>query len=242
MKRKTPAGNLAASVCAVGVLLYVMGKTTSPKIILVPFLICAFSMAGKSIAQLAGKEKIAAVFHKVFVAGFLLFWFGFLAAAGYLIVRDQNYSLLMLFIPFTLIGFFLVKQKLLAGKSKKKGSPFRFAHGVSAVLVSLVLLAGIFLLVLGIQRSQWGLAFMGVFFLCGGGAFVLGTLTVRGVFDQVKVDVLGLYMGIVLTLLGIGFAVMLGALDESPGLWILIPLLMSAAGAAQIIKCFKNRK
>ena len=242
MKRKTHVGNLLASLWAVGIVLYVMGKTTSSKIVLVPFLICALAMAGKSIAQLAGKEKIAAAVHKVFVAGFLLFWFGFLAVAGYLIVRDQNYSLLMLFIPFTLIGFFLVKKKLLAGKSKKKGSPFRFAHVVSIILVSIALLAGVLLIILGIQRTQWGLTFMGVFFLCGGGAFVLGTLTVRGAFDQVKVDVLGLYMGIVFTLLGVGFTVMLGVLAESSGLWTLVPLLMSGAGIAQVIKCLRNRK
>ena len=73
MKRKTHVGNLLASLWAVGIVLYVMGKTTSSKIVLVPFLICALAMAGKSIAQLAGKEKIAAAVHKVFVAGFLLF-------------------------------------------------------------------------------------------------------------------------------------------------------------------------
>ena len=242
MKRKTPVGNLLASLWAVGIVLYVMGKTTSSKIVLVPFLICALAMAGKSIAQLAGKEKIVAVFHKVFVAGFLLFWFGFLAVVGYITVRDQNYILLILLIPFVLIGVFLIKRKLLGGKSKKKGSPFRFAHVVSTILVSLALMAGVLLIVLGIQRTQWVLTFMGVFFLCGGGAFVLGTLTVRGAFGQVKVDVLGLYMGIVFTLLGAGFTVMLGALAESHGLWILVPLLMSVAGIAQVIKCLKNRK
>jgi len=81
-----------------------------------------------------------------------------------------------------------------------------------------------------------------VFFLCGGGTFVVGTLTVRGAFDKVKVDVLGLYVGIVIALMGLGFTVMLLALSESPGVWILIPLLMAAAGVMQIIKCCKNRK
>ena len=75
MKRKTPLGNLVASVTAAGILLYVMWKTTSPKIILLPFLLCALAMAGKSVAQILGKDRLAAVFHKLFVAGFLLFWF-----------------------------------------------------------------------------------------------------------------------------------------------------------------------
>ena len=242
MKRKTPVGNLLTSLCAVGILLYVMGKTTSPKIILVPFLICALAMVGKSIAQLAGKEKIAVVFHKCFVAGFLLFWFGFLAVASYIAIRDKQYSLLFLIVPFSAVGFFVTKNKLLGKNNKKEGNPFRFAHIVSTVLVSVALLAGILLLVLGIHRGQAALAFMGVFFLVGGGAFVMGTLTVRGVFDKAKIDAMGLYVGVVFVLLGIGFAVLLLRLAESAGLWLLIPLLMTVAGIAQIIKCLKNRK
>ena len=242
MKRKSPIGNLTASVCATGILLYVMGRTTSPKIILLPFLICALSLAGKSIAQMLRKEKLAVVFHKCFVAGFLLFWIGFLAVAGYITIRDRNYSMLIFLVPFWLIGCYLIKNKLLGKKSKKNVEPFRFAHVISAILVSLALLSGVVLLILGIHRSQLGLAFMGMFFLCGGGAFVLGTLTIRGVFDKAKIDVLGLYMGIVFAVLGIGFTAMLYQLSDAPGLWILIPLLMTAAGAVQIVKCMKNEK
>ena len=83
---------------------------------------------------------------------------------------------------------------------------------------------------------------MGVFFLCGGGAFVLGTLTMRGTFDKAKIDVLGLYMGIVFAVLGIGFTVMLYRLSETAGLWVLIPLLMTAAGVVQVVKCITNKK
>ena len=242
MKRRTPVGNLVGSVCATGILLYVMGRTTSPKIILLPFLVCALSMAGKSIAQMLHKEKLAVVFHKCFVAGFLLFWMGFLAVAGYITIRDRNYSMLILLIPFLLVGVFLIKNKLLGKTSKKKVEPFRFAHVISAILVSLALLSGIVLLILGIHRSQLGLAFMGVFFLCGGGAFVLGTLTVRGTFDKAKIDVFGLYVGIVFAVLGIGFAAMLYQLSEKQGLWSLIPLLMTAAGVVQVVKCLKNKE
>ena len=242
MKRKSPIGNLTASVCATGILLYVMGRTTSPKIILLPFLICALSLAGKSIAQMLRKEKLAVVFHKCFVAGFLLFWIGFLAVAGYITIRDRNYSMLIFLVPFWLIGCYLIKIKLLGKKSKKNVEPFRFAHVISAILVSLALLSGVVLLILGIHRSQLGLAFMGMFFLCGGGAFVLGTLTIRGVFDKAKIDVLGLYMGIAFAVLGIGFSAMLYQLSDAPGLWILIPLLMTAAGVVQVIKCLKNKE
>lgn len=242
MKRRSPVGNLVVSLCAASVLLYIMVKTPSPKIVLLPFLICSLSMAGRSITQILGKDKLAEVFHKCFVAGFVLFWIGFLAVAGYIAIRDKQYSLLILLVPFLLVGIFLIKNKLLGKKSKKDVSPFRFAHVVSTILVSLALLAGILLFVLGVQRSQLVLAFMGVFFLCGGGAFVLGALTVRGTFDKAKIDVLGLYMGIVFALLGIGFTVMLLTLSESAGFWIFIPVLMTAAGVLQIIKCLKNKK
>ena len=241
MKRKTPAGNLIASLGATAVLLYLL-RTPSPKLVLLPFILCSLAMAGKSIAQILGKDKMATVFHKIFVAGFLLFWFGFLMVAGFIAIRDRQYSLLLLIVPFSLVGFFVTKNKLLGKKNRKNPSPFRFAHVVSTILVSIVLLAGIFLLGLGIHRSQLTLAFMGMFFLCGGGAFVVGTLTVRGGFDKAKIDVLGLYVGTVFALLGIGFTVMLLRLAESAGVWLLIPLLMTAAGITQIIKCIKNKK
>ncbi len=242
MKRRTPIGNLVASLGATAVLLYILTSTPSPKIILLPFLICSLSMAGKSLAQIFGKDILAQVFHKCFVVGFLLFWFGFLAVAGYISVRDKTFSMLIFLVPFLLIGIFLVKNKLLGKKSKKETSPFRFAQVVSAILVSLVLLAGIWLFVLGFQRTQLVLSFMGAFFLGGGGAFVMGALTLRGVFDKAKIDVLGLYMGIVIGLFGVGFGVMLLTASESAGLWILVPMLMAAAGVLQIIKCIKNRK
>ena len=113
MKRKTPLGNLVASVTAAGILLYVMWKTTSPKIILLPFLLCALAMAGKSVAQILGKDRLAAVFHKLFVAGFLLFWFGFLAVAGFIAIREHQYSLLFLIVPFFLVGFFITRRVLI---------------------------------------------------------------------------------------------------------------------------------
>ena len=242
MKRKSPVGNLVVSVCAAGILLYVMARTTSSKIVFLPFLICALAMVGKSVAQIFGKEKWAMVFHKLFAAGFLLFWFGFLAVTGYITIRDKQYSMLILLVPFFLIGIFLIKNKLLGKKNNKDVSPFRFANVITGILVSLALLVGILLLVLSVHRRQLALAFMGVFFLCGGGAFALGMLTVRGVFDKAKVDVMGLYVGIVFAFLGIGFTVMLCTLSESAGFWILIPLLMTAAGVLQIIKCLENKK
>lgn len=237
MRQTLAIRNLIVSVFVTGLLLYFMVKSPSPKIIFIPFLICGLSLAGKSLFQILGKEKWAAVFHKLFILGFLLFWFGFLAFAAFLSIRDKSYGMLLFTLPFWVVGFFLVKNKLLGKKSTS--SPFRFAFVVSSVLVTLAVLAGIFLFILGIQRSETGLLFAGAFFTLGALTFVLGWLTINGRFETCKADVLGLYMGALLAGFGIGILVWKFA---DLGLWILVPALMVVAGAAQIIKSLKKRK
>ena len=238
--RKAPIiRNLILSVFITGLLLYFMCKSPGPKIIFVPFLICSLSLAGKSIAQILRKEKWVTAFHKLFILGFLLFWFGFLAAAAFISIRDKRYGMLMFTLPFWVVGFFLVKNKLLGKKSSKTGSPFRFAFVVSTILVSIAILAGIFLFILGIQRKETGLLFAGGFFTLGALTFVLGWLTTNGRFETCKVDVLGLYMGFLLS--GIGMGILVWKFADLR-FWILIPVLMVIAGVVQIIKSLKKRK
>lgn len=80
---------------------------------------------------------------------------------------------------------------------KKSGeSFFTFAFIISALLVVIALLAGIFLLVSGIKEGDYGLIFGGVIFTSGSLAFVLAGLTIKGCFDKFKIDVLGLYAGL----------------------------------------------
>jgi len=240
MKNLLPTRKLVLSLFVTGLLLYFMCKSASPKIVFVPFLICSISLAGKCIAQFFNKEKLAMVFHKLFIAGFLVFWFGFLAVAAFLSIRDKSYGLLIFSLSFWLVGIYLIKNKLLGKKgSKNTSSPFRFAFIVSAALVSIAILAGILLFVLGIRRGETGLLFAGTFFVLGSLTFVLAWLTVNEYFEKCKVDVLGLYMGFLLAGIGIGIiAWQFGGL----GLWLLIPILMTVAGIAQIIKSLKNRK
>jgi len=242
--KKTPAvRNLIGSILLTGIFLYLMGKTPSPKIIFVPFLICGLSLAGKSTAQLLKKGKWITAFHKLFILGFLLFWFGFLAAAAYTCIRSKNYGMLLFTLPFWVIGFFVVKNKLLGikGKQGKKdtASPFRFAFVVSAALVVIAIAAGIFLLVLGVQRKEPVLLFGGVFFVLVSLAFPLGWLTVSGKLANSTVDVLGLYMGIVVA--GIGICILVWKFVEL-GLWMIVPILMIAAGLAAVIKCLKHKE
>lgn len=243
MKQPMAIRNFLLSLLATGILGYFMLKSPSPKIIFVPFLICGLSLAGKSLMQLTGNNKWAAVFHKLFVIGFLLFWFGFLSVAAYICIRDKCYGMLLFTLPFWVVGFFITKNKLLGikGKQGKKAtvSPFRFAFVVSTILVSVAILAGVFLLILGIQRKETGLLFAGFFFVLGALTFVLGWLTINGRFEKCKVDVLGLYMG----LLVVGFGVVILVWKfEALGLWMLVPALMVIAGVLQIVKCLKKKK
>ena len=70
----------------------------------------------------------------------------------------------------------------------------------------------------------------------------------QGCFDKIKIDVLGLYMGIVIVVIGVGFLVLkyvesysLIETVKAFGLWMIIPILMILAGVLQIIKCVRNR-
>ena len=49
---------------------------------------------------------------RLFAAGFFIFWFGFLAVAGYISIRDNQLSMLLFSIPFWLVGFIFAKKRL----------------------------------------------------------------------------------------------------------------------------------
>ena len=250
MKNSLSTRNLISSIVSTVLLLCFMAKSSSPKIIFVPFLICSLSMAGKSIARILNKKKMEFLFGKLFVLGFLLFFIGFLVVACFVSIRDKNYSLLVFLIPFWLVGIYLIKKRLFGKKRKNNAeSVFTFAIIISTLFVVIALLAGIFLLVLGIKDADLGLILGGVIFTFGSFAFVLAALTIKGCFDKVKIDVLGLYAGIAIAVIGIGFILLkfgesysLVETIRSFGLWIIIPILMTAVGVYQVIKCIRNKK
>ena len=223
------------------------------KIVILPFLICGAALVGSTIARVIGKKKLETIFRKLYVAGFLLFYIGFLAVAGYVSIRDKNYSTLIFMAPFWLVGIILLKNRLFGTNDKgeeKEGPPKAvFAVVISAVLVLIVLLAGIYMLVVGIRDTNNAMVFGGAFFTLGSTVFVLAGLTVCGVFDKAKIDVLGLYAGIVIALIGAGTIALkytesysVTKMVEEFGLWILIPILMTVVGVIQIVKCIRNRQ
>lgn len=243
MKNTFFIGKLISAIFITITLIYFMLKTPSPKIIFLPFLICSISMAGKLIGLIMNKRTYVVIFDILFKIGFFSFWFGGLIFALYLCLRDRNYRLILFTIPFWLVGIYVVKNKILNIKPKnKEKSSLNAMIFVSAGLVGIVLLAGIAILIWGISRMDIMLIFMGAFFTFGAFTFVLAALTVKGCFDKCRIDVLGLYVGILFVVIGIGIPAIKHADIREFGFWILIPIMMVVVGMLQIVKCLKNRE
>lgn len=250
MKNSLHMRSLISSIVATLMLLYFFTDSQNPKIIFIPFLICSLSMIGKSIAQIMSKKKLELIFGKIFVLGFLLFFIGFLVVATFLSIKDRNYGLLIFSIPFWLIGIFLLKNKFFNKKSEKdEESSLTFIILMSGLLVLIGLLVGIFLLIFGFKQSNLGIIFSGVIFTFGSFAFVLAALTLKGCFEHLKIDVLGLYAGVVIAVIGAGFILLkfmetysVSETIQAFGLWIIIPIMMTVVGIYQVIKCIRNKE
>ena len=152
---------LISSVFITILLIYFMIKTSSPKIIFIPFLICAISMIGKSISLIMEKKKYVNIFDKSFTVGFLLFWFGFLIFADYIAIKDKQWQLVAFSLVFWIVGIYFAKKRLVKQKEKinkeksktktKLNIDFRIL--ISASLVIIVLLSGIAMLFFGIMDT-----------------------------------------------------------------------------------------
>lgn len=254
--RKTMYFKKSVSAIVITVLLIsFMMKASSFKIIYVPFLICSISMAAENIALYLEKSKIAALFHKMFVVGFLSFWFGIIFMATDQSIDEKNDTFVVFTIPFWLVGIGIAKKALFHGKTEEKrrkkdtGAPAMWWPIVmSTLLVLIVLLIGIAMLILGIKNGKLEITVFGAFFLFGGLAFVLAFLSIKGCFDRWNIDIIGLYMGSFLAIVGIGSVVLkyteMNSIEktlEAFGFWILVPVVMIAGGSAKIVQCIKER-
>ncbi len=112
MKQGFYTTRLLSAIFVTLLLLYFMIITPSPKIIFMPFVICSIAMCVKYAALLLHMPHFARLLDKLFAAGFFLFWFGFLAIACYICLRDNQLNLLLFSIPFWLAGFFITKKRL----------------------------------------------------------------------------------------------------------------------------------
>jgi len=96
---------------------------------------------------------------------------------------------------------------------------------------------------IGTNRNS-SLIYFGAFFLLGGMVFVLIFLYTTGIFDKIRINIIGLYVGIVLFVAGIGvIAFQMGQTSsfieviKTMGFWLLIPIIFIIVGTFQIIKC-----
>lgn len=150
---------LVTSVFATILLIYFMIKTTSPKIIFVPFLICGISMIGKSISLLMDKKKYATIFDKTVIISFILFWFGFIIMWCYTSFKQGNPIQTIFTIPFWIAGIYIVKKKIFKPKEKNNNEKSKIKLNIdiriliSALLMILVLLSGIAMLFFGIMDT-----------------------------------------------------------------------------------------
>ncbi len=93
-------------------------------------------------------------------------------------------------------------------------------------------------------NANSGLIYFGAFFLLGGMVFVLIFLYIKGVFDKVRINILGIYIGFVFFVVGIGIiAFQMGEVPslmeaiKRMGFWFFIPVMFIVIGGFQIIKC-----
>lgn len=101
---------MASSIGLVAVIsyLFVMSKD---RIMLLPFLMAAFSILGKYICLFLEKKKYVELFNRLFKMSFLCFMFGFLIFWCYLNIRNGDYLAVLFILPFWFIGINLVKRQ-----------------------------------------------------------------------------------------------------------------------------------
>lgn len=231
---------LIISIFNTFVLLFFMTKMDYFKFVLIPFIVCSISAAGQSLAEMLHNERVANIFRRIYVDGFALFWFGFISVGVYRCMQEREYGMVLYLLLFAIVGYWVMRRPK---REASENAKFNTGVIIACSLVGIVLLAGVFLLVLGFMRQEGGLIFGGAFFLMGGIAFVLGGLSVKGYFDNLKIDVVGLYFGIVFVVIGIGFFIMAYHNPTNvPRPVLVIPALMTVAGALLAVKCIKNRE
>lgn len=148
--------NLIISIIVAGILFSMIIKTSDikSKIIMIPFIICSLASIGKNIFLIIEKKKYADIFSKLFIIGFLFFWFGFLVTWCYLNIKDANYLALLFSLPFWIVGIYITR-KFLLGKEKKERN-HKFKINLDVRIVVSVFLVGITLLA-GILMTFWGI-------------------------------------------------------------------------------------
>ena len=99
------------------------------------------------------------------------------------------------------------------------------------------------------SNSKNGLIYAGTFFTFGALTFVIVGLSILGVFDKIKIDIVRTYIGCLFTIIGIGIVLLQNGTTMSfietlknMKLWILIPIMFVVVGIHQLIQGLKTQK
>ena len=251
-----------------GSMIYVFSKQTSDfKIIIIPFIICGIADLGKSIFSAADKLQYAKIFEKIYGISFLLFWFGFLIAEAIFSSRDKNYSMLLFSIPFWIAGI-VAFNKFFLGKSIEPKKRFEksvttrngeeistsYKTVLSAFLVGFALMTGLIMLFFGIKNKYPPFLLIGSTFALVALSFVVAALYVFGYLNNLRIDIMSIYVGAILLVMGIGIILFivvfknglplsLNAIIKSLGIWLPIPTVFILLGGSMLIDAifFRNK-
>lgn len=86
---------------------------TITRIALIPFLICAIACFCTLIFQFFRKVDLQVLFHKLYIIGFLMFWFEVLIFGCYISLVNKEYQMLIFTIPFWLVGIYMVHKNFI---------------------------------------------------------------------------------------------------------------------------------
>lgn len=94
-----------------GMLIFIYNDVTENKFILIPFVICSASLLVKNILLLFDNNSVD-IFNKIYIVGFLLFWFGFLFFYSYTCLISKEYLMLLFTVPFWIVGIYIIRKRL----------------------------------------------------------------------------------------------------------------------------------
>lgn len=95
-------------------------------------------------------------FSKLYILGFLLFWLGFLGAAVFWCIKDENYNTIWFTLPFWIVGISLIKRRLLCKQTNRHGKILIHPGIILSVLSILVLLAACIVQIIKCIRNEQG--------------------------------------------------------------------------------------
>lgn len=239
------ASRLIKSIVVFGFLVYVLINNTQPfwLLFVISFLIMTFINILENLFMLLKKRDIALKIHKLFVITFVVFIFAFMSVWCYIAISQKQYGLLIPALPFVIIGALLVRNKVFKNNKPILKFDVNIKLIMGAALVGVCFLSGIMVLLISLNPLNIELLLFGLFFIFGSLVFVLAYMQMKGCFDHLSIDIVGLFAGIVITLVGAGSLFIIWNQNKlfDAKLWIVIPVLMILVGIIQIVKKLKRK-